>query len=472
MRNMDEVGAPGIVVGVAVNGKGVWFEGLGYADVENRVLCHPETVMRIASISKPLTMTAIAKLWEDGKLDFDAPVQKYVPEFPVKEYEGEKVTITTRHLISHLSGIRHYEKDVQKVQEQKEKEKRLVKEEVEPKASGQSSKDKRPTAKQKAAAEGVELGREDDRRKQDKHPKSESDNSEGTGKSNKTPQNKRQFECEEYYLKEKFESVSKSLELFQNDPLVFKPGSQFLYSTHAWTLLSAVVERASEQNFLQLMKKLFWDLDMLRTVPDEYEPIIYNRARYYVYNKKGRLVNCPYVDNSYKWAGGGFVSTVHDLLRFGSAMLYSYQAERLQDGQRTLLPGYLKPATMKMIWSPVENTELSWDREGTYAMGWGLVEQGQEFGQCRCRRHYLTHTGGAVGASTVLLLLPKDPQGSPAGPAEAGVPPWGVVVVILCNLQSVGLNSTALKIALEFDKVRLAIPSPPTSDPDFPSPSG
>ncbi|GCC47754.1 hypothetical protein chiPu_0032015, partial [Chiloscyllium punctatum] len=64
---------------------------LGYADVENRVLCNPETVMRIASISKSLTMTAVAKLWEAGKLDFDAPVQKYVPEFPEKEYEREKV---------------------------------------------------------------------------------------------------------------------------------------------------------------------------------------------------------------------------------------------------------------------------------------------------------------------------------------------------------------------------------------------
>lgn len=66
--------------------------GLGYADVENRVPCKPETVMRIASISKSLTMAAVAKLWEEGKLELDAPVQKYVPEFPEKEYEGEPVS--------------------------------------------------------------------------------------------------------------------------------------------------------------------------------------------------------------------------------------------------------------------------------------------------------------------------------------------------------------------------------------------
>ncbi|XP_072348706.1 LOW QUALITY PROTEIN: serine beta-lactamase-like protein LACTB, mitochondrial [Scyliorhinus torazame] len=462
--NLDEVGAPGIVVGVSVDGKEVWSEGLGYADVENRVLCNAETVMRIASISKPLTMTAIAKLWENGKLDFDAPVQKYVPEFPEKEYKGEKVTITTRQLMSHLSGIRHYEKDVKKVQEQKGKVKRLVKDEVESKASAQSSKDKRTAGKQRETPENTEMGRGGDSRKQNKCPKSENDDCEGSGKSNRAPQNK-EFNHEEYYIKEKFESVLKSLQLFENDPLIFKPGSQFLYSTHAWTLLSAVVERASEQNFLQFMKKMFRDLDMLRTVPDEYEPIVYNRARYYVYSKKGRLVNCPYVDCSYKWAGGGFLSTVGDLLRFGDAMVYSYQAEWLKDGQRTLLPGYLKPATMRTIWKPVEHTELSWDREGSYAMGWGVVEQGQECGQCRRQRHYLTHTGGAVGASSVLLLLPEEPQESPAGPAEAGVPPRGVVVAILCNLQSVSLNSTALQIAIEFDKIRSAKPSSSTSDP-------
>lgn len=66
--------------------------GLGYADVENRVPCKPETVLRIASISKSLTMAAALKLWEEGKLDLDAPVQKYVPEFPEKEFEGKKVS--------------------------------------------------------------------------------------------------------------------------------------------------------------------------------------------------------------------------------------------------------------------------------------------------------------------------------------------------------------------------------------------
>lgn len=53
--------------------------------------CGVGTVMRIASISKSLTAAAVARVWEDGKLELDAPVQKYVPEFPVKQFEGKDV---------------------------------------------------------------------------------------------------------------------------------------------------------------------------------------------------------------------------------------------------------------------------------------------------------------------------------------------------------------------------------------------
>ncbi|KAM7158060.1 serine beta-lactamase-like protein LACTB, mitochondrial isoform 4-T4 [Molossus nigricans] len=220
-RIKDEVGAPGIVVGVSVDGKEIWSEGLGYADVENRVLCKPETVMRIASISKSLTMVALAKLWEAGKLDLDIPVQYYVPEFPEKEYEGEKVSVTTRLLISHLSGIRHYEKDMKKVKEEKAyKALKMMKEmmetdqEKELKEKGGKSNEKSDFAKAKI----------------------EQDN-EAKGRNSKPVKKKNDFEQGELYLKEKFENSIESLKLFKNDPLFFKPDFMFtikrdVLSTH------------------------------------------------------------------------------------------------------------------------------------------------------------------------------------------------------------------------------------------------
>lgn len=60
----------------------------------------------MASVSKPITATAILQLSEQGKLDLDAAVQKYCPAFPKKEWP-----ITTRELLGHLGGIRHYNLD-------------------------------------------------------------------------------------------------------------------------------------------------------------------------------------------------------------------------------------------------------------------------------------------------------------------------------------------------------------------------
>ncbi|XP_056273008.1 serine beta-lactamase-like protein LACTB, mitochondrial isoform X2 [Pseudoliparis swirei] len=420
-RIKTEVGAPGLVVGVSVDGAEVWSEGLGYADLENRVPCSPETVMRIASISKPLTSAAAARLCEEGKLELDVPVQKYVPDFPQKQFNGQDVTITLRMVLSHLSGIRHYEKDAKKVKESKEKAKRLFK--PGKKEDEKSSSENKDTPATEQNTKGKEA----------------------------TQEKKKEFEHEEYYLKDNFESVTQALDLFKDDPLIFKPGTTFLYSTHAFTLLGAAVERAAGQRFLDVMMNMFHELGMLHTVPDENDPIVYHRSRFYHINKSGRVVNCPYVDHSYKWAGGGFLSTVGDLLLFGHALLYSYQVAHLQDAEG-LLPGFLKPQTAIDLWSPVDRTEASWDKDGLYAQGWLVVEKLQKYGQCRKRRHYVSHTGGAVGASSVLLVLPSEEMDENQG--RTPLLPQGVVVTIITNMQSVGLNSTALKIAHEFDKAR------------------
>jgi CubicO group peptidase (beta-lactamase class C family) len=95
--------APGLQVAVAVDGKVVWSRVCGYADVARRVRTGPATLFRIGSVTKIFTATALARLVQDGKVDLDAEVQRYVPSFPRK---GGPLTIA--HLASHQSGIRHY----------------------------------------------------------------------------------------------------------------------------------------------------------------------------------------------------------------------------------------------------------------------------------------------------------------------------------------------------------------------------
>lgn len=98
------VGSPGLAAAVAVDGRVVWSEGFGLADLEHRVPVGPETRFRIGSVSKLFTAAAVARLVQEGKLDLDAPIQRYVPDFPVKDGGP----ITPRQLAGHLAGIRHY----------------------------------------------------------------------------------------------------------------------------------------------------------------------------------------------------------------------------------------------------------------------------------------------------------------------------------------------------------------------------
>jgi serine beta-lactamase-like protein LACTB len=100
---MASTHVPGVSVGVVENGEYEWGGGFGFADLENKVPASEQTLFRLASISKPLTATAAMELWERGKLDLDAPVQKYCPAFPQKPWP-----ISTRQVMGHLAGIRHY----------------------------------------------------------------------------------------------------------------------------------------------------------------------------------------------------------------------------------------------------------------------------------------------------------------------------------------------------------------------------
>ena len=103
LRFMASTHVPGLSVAVVENGELEWAQGFGFADLENNVPASEHTLFRLASISKPLTAVAAMQLWERGRLDLDAPVQKYCPAFPEKPW-----AISTRQVLGHLAGIRHY----------------------------------------------------------------------------------------------------------------------------------------------------------------------------------------------------------------------------------------------------------------------------------------------------------------------------------------------------------------------------
>jgi serine beta-lactamase-like protein LACTB len=135
------------------------------------------------------------------------------------------------------------------------------------------------------------------------------------------------------------------------------------------------------------------------------------------------------------------------------------------------LPGFLHTETMQAMWTPQPAGKATneWGRDGSYGMGWKVVPSLQEFGGCDAQKFAVGHDGGAVGASSVLLVVPTNvphPSATPS-PSSSHKPvspnsvsvvsqttdvciPCGVVVAIISNLQGVGLQKLAIDIAAVF----------------------
>lgn len=95
----------GISATILHKGKIVFSEGFGWADAEHQIPVMPDkTLFQIASVTKAFTGITLLKLYEQGRIDLDAPIQKYLPNFP----QQSALPITPRLLAHHLGGIRHY----------------------------------------------------------------------------------------------------------------------------------------------------------------------------------------------------------------------------------------------------------------------------------------------------------------------------------------------------------------------------
>jgi CubicO group peptidase (beta-lactamase class C family) len=97
---------PGTAVAVAVGDRIVWSTAFGYADVDRLKAVSPATQFRIYEAAMPLTATVLARLAQDGRVDLDAPVHRYLPELP-----DSGATVTLRDLASQTAGVRDFGDD-------------------------------------------------------------------------------------------------------------------------------------------------------------------------------------------------------------------------------------------------------------------------------------------------------------------------------------------------------------------------
>ena len=288
---LKEQKVPGMSISVSKKGELIWSKGFGFVDIKTKKKINPKTTQfRIASISKTLTAVALAKLVDDKKLNFNASLFDYVPDFPKKEYD-----FSIRQLGGHLAGIRHYK------------------------------------------------GRE--------------------------------------FLMNKKMSIVEGLDIFKNSKLLFKPQTKFKYSTYSFNLLSVVIQNASKENYFEYMRKnIFEPLKMFNTVLDVSNKKNANRTKFYV-KRKDEIIEGPLVNNEFKAAGGGFLSTSEDLVLFGNEFLK---------------PVVISKTSLKELITPQKTID---GKSTKYGIGVSVSKINNI-------RKY-SHSGGGIGATSYLLIYPE-----------------------------------------------------------------
>ncbi len=238
-QEIEKQGLVGLSAGVVMDGKVAGTLHFGHEDRENGIASSRDTMYRWASISKPLTAIVAMLAAEDGRLDLDADIRTYVPEFPEKPW-----TITARQLLTHQGGVVHY-------------------------SNGPVIRTRR-----------------------------------------------------EYDVANPYKDTILSLDTFKESPLVCEPGTKHSYTTHGYMLLAAVVERATNTPYAELVRKrIARPLGMSTLRPDYQWEDIPHRAVGYRTNRQGEAVQSTNTDVSWKLGGGGWISSVEDLARLAAGLM-------------------------------------------------------------------------------------------------------------------------------------------------------
>lgn len=104
-ETMDYYHIPGLAIGIVYDQDLIWSKGFGYADLETHEPITPQTLFRIASISKLFTSMAIMQLRDAGKLQLDDPLRKHLKWFTIKNEFKDGPEISIRQVLTHSSGL-------------------------------------------------------------------------------------------------------------------------------------------------------------------------------------------------------------------------------------------------------------------------------------------------------------------------------------------------------------------------------
>jgi CubicO group peptidase (beta-lactamase class C family) len=212
-----------------------------------------------------------------------------------------------------------------------------------------------------------------------------------------------------------YDVFEESTRFWRDDPLLYEPGTRWLYSSFSANLMQAIVETASGQGFERYLTERVWTpAGMVSTALDVPSRVVPHRGRGYVRNPKtGAMANSFNEDLSYKYAGGGMISTDEDLVRFGHALNVGI---------------LLKPATLTEMYRlqlPADIKTYADPTDTSFKPSMGL-KQGLIFQMNRDAAGfvYATHSGTVKGTNSEFSNYYKD----------------GVVVAVHVNHNAGGVN--------------------------------
>lgn len=200
------------------------------------------------------------------------------------------------------------------------------------------------------------------------------------------------FFYNEIIKKKQYESVEESLNEFKDRPLLFPPGTDFYYSSNGYNILARIIEEVSNSEYLIFIsEEILTKSDMHSTSLENYPNLSHsNLATFYLPLPFDRYIEAPDVNNSNKWASGGFLSTPSDLIRFSNSLL-NYEL--------------FSKAQLDIIFTPypLKNGESN---EQNYGIGWRIDPVILTVNDLRTEFKTVHHGGNSAGSMTFLLMFP------------------------------------------------------------------
>ena len=214
------------------------------------------------------------------------------------------------------------------------------------------------------------------------------------------------YEGNEWGSTTEYPTLRDAMRVFESRDLLFKPGTEYFYTSYGYVVLGWVIEQVSGQSYEDyITEHIFTPAGMLHTGVEKFaEPFpelseLYDQKNsdpHKARKRKNKLKRIERGNLSNRTPGGGFYSTAQDILKFGQAILNKQ---------------LLSEETMNMMW-----TDSGIKKEGNpYGLGWFLYGENPQYGQV------YGHSGGQSGASSQLMILPRE----------------NVVIVVLSNTSNV-----------------------------------